>query len=84
MAKELIGICDLTHTATGSYATNLMPYPIASIKSYLMHFSNHKDDFEVKLFKDPNKFIKELLEQPDEELLHKIVKEKLKNQMKKK
>ena len=30
------------------------------------------------------KVIKELLEQPDEELLHKIVKEKLKNQMKKK
>ena len=53
----MIGICDLTHTATGSYATNLMPYPIASIKSYLMHFSEFKNDFEVKIFKDPNKFI---------------------------
>tara|TARA_Y100001936_G_scaffold149484_1_gene145863 strand:+ start:26011 stop:28140 length:2130 start_codon:yes stop_codon:yes gene_type:complete len=57
MSKDLIGICDLTHTATGSYATNLMPYPIASIKSYLMHFSEYKDDFEVKIFKDPKKFI---------------------------
>ena len=54
----MIGICDLTHTATGSYATNLMPYPIASIKSYLLHFSEFKNDFEVKIFKDPNKFIK--------------------------
>ena len=33
MDKEPITICDLTHTPTGSYATNFAPYPIASIKS---------------------------------------------------
>ena len=63
MSKDLIGICDLTHTATGSYATNLMPYPIASIKSYLMHFSEYKDDFEVKIFNDASfKQIEQVLE----------------------
>ena len=48
----------------------------ATFEGHLQHVLEWK--------KDPNKFIKELLEQPDEELLHKIVKEKLKNQMKKK
>lgn len=57
MSKELIGICDLTHTATGFYATNLVPYPIASIKSYLLNFSEYKNEFQVNIFKDPNKFI---------------------------
>ena len=49
MAKEIITICDLTHTSTGSYATNLMPYPIASIKSNFLHFSKHKNKFEIEI-----------------------------------
>jgi len=57
MEKELITICDLTHTSTGSYATNLMPYPIASIKSNLLQFSKHENKFEIEIFKDPQKFI---------------------------
>ena len=48
----------------------------ATFEGHLQHVLEWK--------KDPNKFIKELLEQPDVELLHKIVKEKLENQMKKK
>ena len=57
MKEETITICDLTHTSTGSYATNLMPYPIASIKSNFMHFSKYKNKFEIEIFKDPQKFI---------------------------
>ena len=57
MKKEFITICDLTHTSTGSYATNLMPYPIASIKSNVMHFSKFKEKLEIQIFKHPEKFI---------------------------
>jgi radical SAM superfamily enzyme YgiQ (UPF0313 family) len=61
MKGETITICDLTHTSTGSYATNLMPYPIASIKSNFMHFSKYKNEFEIEIFKDPQKFIQVFL-----------------------
>lgn len=57
MNKELIFISDFTHTATGTYATNLIPYPIASIKSHLLHFSKYSHYYEVRIFKDPQKFI---------------------------
>ena len=50
MEKEIITICDLTHTASGSYATNLMPYPIASIKSNLLQFSKHENKFEIEIW----------------------------------
>jgi len=61
MEKEIITICDLTHTASGSYATNLMPYPIASIKSNFLHFSKYNNKFEIEIFKDPQKFIQAFL-----------------------
>jgi len=61
MEKEFITICDLTHTSTGSYATNLMPYPIASIKSNVLHFSKYKAHLEIKIFKHPQKFIENFL-----------------------
>jgi len=57
VSKELVLIADLTHTSTGSYATNLIPYPIASIKSYLLHYSKFPKKYIVKIFKRPDKFI---------------------------
>ena len=69
MKKELIAICDLTHTATNTYATNLMPYPIASIKSNLLRFSKHKESFEVEIFKHPQKFITTFLSNPQRTIL---------------
>ena len=57
MNKELILIADLTHISTGSYATNLIPYPIASIKSYLLHNSKFSKDYLVDIYKSPDKFI---------------------------
>ena len=61
MDKESIVICDLTHTSSGSYATNFTPYPIASIKSNVLHFSKYKNKLEIDIFKDPEKFIKVFL-----------------------
>ena len=61
MDKESIVICDLTHTSSGSYATNFTPYPIASIKSNVLHFSKYKNKLEIDIFKDPKKFIKAFL-----------------------
>ena len=56
MDKEPITICDLTHTPTGSYATNFAPYPIGCIKSNVLHFSKYKNKLEVEIFKDAKKF----------------------------
>lgn len=61
MKKELITICDLTHTATNTYATNLMPYPIASIKSNVLEFSKYKENLEIEIFKHPQEFISAFL-----------------------
>ena len=59
VAKESITICDFTHTDWGS--TNFVPYPIASIKSNVLHFSKYKNKLEIDIFKDPKKFIKAFL-----------------------
>ena len=61
MKKEIITICDLTHTATNTYATNLMPYPIASIKSNVLEFSKYKENLEIEIFKHPQEFISAFL-----------------------
>ena len=61
MDKESITICDLTHTSTGTYATNFIPYPIGCIKSNVLQFSKYKNKLEVEIFKDPKKFIKSFL-----------------------
>ena len=50
-------VSDLTHTSTGSYATNLAPYPIACIQSYFLHYSKHAKNFNFEIFKDPKLFV---------------------------
>lgn len=56
MNDELIVLCDPTHTSQG-YAAELTPYPIACIKSWLIHNSKHGANFQVEIFKDPQKFL---------------------------
>ena len=52
MNENLIYLCDLTHTSQG-YATELAPYPVACIKSWLLHYSRFPDRFQVEVFKAP-------------------------------
>jgi len=59
-------VSDLTHTSTGSYATNLAPYPIACIKSYFLHYSKFAKDFNFQIFKDPTKFVDSFLKHKPE------------------
>ena len=54
--KESILIADLTHTGSKSYSPNLIPYPIGSIKSYVLEYSEHSSKLSIDIFKDPQKF----------------------------
>jgi len=56
MNKPLIALCDLTHTSQG-YATELTPYAVACIKSWLLTNSRYGDKLQVEIFKDPQKFL---------------------------
>jgi len=56
MNPELIALCDPTHTSQG-YSAELMPYPIACIKSWLVHNSKHGRNLRIEIFKDPQKFL---------------------------
>ena len=62
MKKETILLADLTHTGSKSYSPNLMPYPVGCIKSYFLSYSKYANDFEIKIFKDPQKFIDDFVE----------------------
>ena len=53
---EKILIADLTHTGSKSYSPNLIPYPIGSIKSYVLEYSEHSSKLSIDIFKDPQKF----------------------------
>ena len=59
--NQLIYLCDLTHTSQG-YATELTPYPVGCIKAWLLRYSNHADQLQVEIFKDPQLFIDAFLE----------------------
>ncbi len=61
MNNDLIFLCDLTHTSQG-YATELTPYPVACIKSWLLTYSKYPDRFQVEIFKDPQEFLDAFLE----------------------
>jgi len=54
--RDLIFLCDLTHTAQG-YAAELTPYPIACIKAWLHEYSSYRDRWRVEIFKDPQRAI---------------------------
>ena len=61
MNKDLIYLCDLTHTSQG-YSVELTPYPVACIKSWLLTYSKYPGTFQVELFKDPQEFLDAFLE----------------------
>ena len=60
--NEIILIADLTHTGSKSYSPNLIPYPIGSIKSHLLEYSDYSSKLSVEIFKDPQRFIDAFLE----------------------
>ena len=61
MKRELIYLCDLTHTSQG-YAAELTPYPIACLKSYLLKYSRFSSQFTVELYKHPQYYIDAFLQ----------------------
>ena len=56
MNKKQIYLADLCHTAQGM-VSELTPYGIGCIKSFFNRYSKHADQYEIRLFKYPKKFI---------------------------
>jgi len=54
--KDTILIGDLTHTGSKAYSPNQIPYPVGCIKSYFLKYSKNSENFEIEIFKDPQKF----------------------------
>ena len=63
MNSKLIYLCDLAHTSQG-YANELGPYPVACIKSWLLHYSRYPDRFQVEVFKHPQLLLDSLVAHP--------------------
>lgn len=60
--KETILIGDLTHTGSKAYSPNQIPYPVGCIKSYFLKYSKNSENFEIEIFKDPQKFCDAVIE----------------------
>jgi radical SAM superfamily enzyme YgiQ (UPF0313 family) len=56
-------LCDLSHVRNGMYSSEMMPYPIACIKSYYHAFS--ENEVEIELIKNPNELTVELFKNND-------------------
>ncbi|KFM20094.1 anaerobic magnesium-protoporphyrin IX monomethyl ester cyclase protein [Marine Group I thaumarchaeote SCGC AAA799-P11] len=61
-AKHTILLGDLTHTGSKAYSPNQIPYPVGCIKSYFLEYSKNSENFEIKIFKDPQKFCDAVIE----------------------
>ena len=61
MIKDTIFLADLTHVTSLGWGTETIPYAVACIKSWLCEHSAHKDRFNVRLFKHPQRFIDAVL-----------------------
>src|SRR5436190_4554967 len=66
MIRHSIALGDLTHVTPLGYGTEMTPYPIACIKSWLIQYAAHGASCDVKLFKHPQKFIDAFLKDAPE------------------
>lgn len=62
MSKPQIFLADLTHVSPLGWGTETIPYAVACIKSWLCEHSTHAGEFDVRIFKHPQKFIDAFLE----------------------
>ena len=61
---ERIFLSDLSYTTAQGLTSEFIPYGVGCIKSYFCEHAHSRDQFEVVLFQDPERFIERFLEDP--------------------
>lgn len=61
-----IFISDLSYVTAGGLTSEFLPYGVGCIKSYYKKYAQSRDDYDLKIFQDPEKFIAAYLADPPE------------------
>lgn len=56
-----IFLSDLSHVTAGGLTSEFLPYGVGCIKSYFHKYANSRDEYDVRIFQDPESFISSYL-----------------------
>ena len=59
-------ISDLSHVTAGGLTSEFLPYGVGCLKSYFNKYARSRDQYDIRLFQDPEAFIAAYLADPPE------------------